>query len=354
MKYLIVQDWPSTHGNHAGMLHMCNLLKEKYPNDYKVIVSECLPNIPWDGPVGIRQWNRIRHYIYEKYIYPHHLISLCRNPLKALKDGDEVFLLEYLFPETSQLELALYIRKHYPFVRLYALTHLTPSYAETKYSDYAGMIEKWSQPIDKMLTLGSSLSQYFEQQGMPQSKISTGFHYVDREYYHSNEKTERKSQIRIITIGAMARNLKLLAEIVAATPDVEWVICKGRKKVDSLFSKRENIHLLGFMEEDELRHQMSISDVSLSVMNDTIGSNVITTSLSMGLAQIVSNVGSIGDYCTTKNSIFCENNAKDFICAINKLRNDPALLASMKEDAVEQAKNYYIENVNLWFSSLKN
>ena len=38
MNYLVVQDWPSTHGNHAGMLHMCNMLKSKYPNDYEVVV----------------------------------------------------------------------------------------------------------------------------------------------------------------------------------------------------------------------------------------------------------------------------------------------------------------------------
>lgn len=39
MKYLIVQDWPSTHGNHAGMVHMCKLLQKKYPTEYEVIIK---------------------------------------------------------------------------------------------------------------------------------------------------------------------------------------------------------------------------------------------------------------------------------------------------------------------------
>ena len=38
MKYLIVQDWPSTHGNHAGMKHMCDLLVERYPNEYELYI----------------------------------------------------------------------------------------------------------------------------------------------------------------------------------------------------------------------------------------------------------------------------------------------------------------------------
>ena len=39
MKYLIVQDWQSTHGNHAGMVHMCKLLKEKWPDEYEVYIK---------------------------------------------------------------------------------------------------------------------------------------------------------------------------------------------------------------------------------------------------------------------------------------------------------------------------
>lgn len=41
MKYLIVQDWQSTHGNHAGMKHMCDLLVANYPDEYKMFVKEC-------------------------------------------------------------------------------------------------------------------------------------------------------------------------------------------------------------------------------------------------------------------------------------------------------------------------
>lgn len=47
---------------------------------------------------------------------------------------------------------------------------------------------------------------------------------------------------------------------------------------------------------------MKQSDVSLNVMNDTVGSNVITTSLAVGLAVVASNVGSISDYVVDNES----------------------------------------------------
>lgn len=39
MKYLIVQEWENTKNNHAGMKHMCDLLVEKYPDKYEMIVN---------------------------------------------------------------------------------------------------------------------------------------------------------------------------------------------------------------------------------------------------------------------------------------------------------------------------
>ena len=273
--------------------------------------------------------------------------------LQRLKNDDKVFLLEYLYPETSQLQLAKYIKRHYSRVRVYGLSHLTPGFAEKKYKNYPSMVLEWGRYVDKILTLGSSLSSYFEGCGLSQQKISTGFHYVDSEYYTKNVCSHSNKRLRVIVIGAMARNFQLLADIVAKTPDIDWIICKGRKNVDGIFPIKENIHLLGFMEEDELKYQMSLADVSLSVMDDTIGSNVITTSLSMGLAQVVSDVGSIRDYCNDENAIFCKNDVNDFVNALNSLDKNREKLMDMKVSASRHAVNFRIENVHRWFSSLK-
>ena len=126
MKYLIVQDWQSTHGNHAGMKHMCDLLVAKYPDEYKVFVKEC-PRT-WKSPRTFMEkicWRLYGKYAKEHYLkktYPLEYLELCSPMFSNLKSGDEVFLLEYLLPWAPQYELACYIRENYPKVKIYALS----------------------------------------------------------------------------------------------------------------------------------------------------------------------------------------------------------------------------------------
>ena len=98
---------------------------------------------------------------------------------------------------------------------------------------------------------------------------------------------------------------------------------------------------------------MDIADVSLNVMEDTVGSNVITTSMAMGLAMIVSDVGSIRDYCNDANALFCQNNVEQFVRAIKKLQNNLQLVLRMKKASLENSKRLQIDNINRWFFKLK-
>lgn len=357
MKYLIVQDWNSTSGNHAGMKHMCDLLVARYPNEYKVYVK----NVPKCWPVYSEKsvCSKIKNKFvsfkrrkYIKYTYPKEYLVLCDPMFRKLKDGDEVFLLEYLIPWASQYELACHIRKYYPKVKIYALSHLTGKYFDEMIAKEPDLIKKWAHPVDKMLTLGSSLSSYFAKAGVPKEKISTGFHYVDSDYYRKQTELCVHKPIRIITMGALQRDYQMLAEIVRRCPDVHWIICRGRKNVDSLFPNTPNVELKGFMEEDELRHQMDRADISLNVMEDTVGSNVITTSMAMGLSMIVTDVGSIRDYCDENNSVFCENSVECIVNVINNLMGHPQLLKDMKNHSLELSQILSIEKVHAWFSSL--
>ena len=76
------------------------------------------------------------------------------------------------------------------------------------------------------------------------------------------------------------------------------------ENIDYLFSGLKNATLVGDVPEAELKHYMNDSDISLNVMKDTIGSNVICTSMATGLAMVVSDVGSIRDYCDETNACF--------------------------------------------------
>lgn len=357
MKYLIVQDWNSTHGNHAGMVHMCRMLCNKWPHLYKMYVKPQPKQ--WKMIEGksffLRFLRKIQSYkrkYYLKSVYPREYLELCKPIFDNLNEEDEIFLLEYLLPWAPQYELACFIRKLNPQIKIYGLSHLTCKYFDEITANDPYIIQKWSQPINKLLTLGSSLSSYFEQSGIPQDKISTGFHYVDSSYYRKQTGIEVHSPLRIIMMGALQRDYKLLAEIVKRSPEVHWIICRGRKNVDELFQQSINVELKGFLDEDELRHQMDIADVSLNIMEDTIGSNVITTSMSMGLAMVCSDVGSIRDYCNSENCTFCHNDIYSILNIISILSMDRARVLEMKKQSLRLSQRLNIDNVHRWFSSL--
>lgn len=341
MRYLVVQDWSSTHGNHAGMVHMCRLLQQKFPQEYKVIIRPSSEDQP-------KYRNILAVKIQYHWNYPISYLWLCKEMLWKLKGSDEIFLLEYLYTGVSQKELAYCIRALNRNVKIYALSHLTPKTLSAISDKY---ILSWTKPIDKMLTLGSSLSSYFNNRGVDINKISTGFHYVDNSYYIPKHK-EKSDKSTFIVIGAMQRDFGLVASIVKRIPNASWKICCGRKKLDSYFADIDNVELLGYMDEDELLRQMQQSDISLSVMNDTVGSNVITTSMAVGLAMVVSDVGSIRDYCDDTNAVFCNNNVEDFVTKIYELLSNPARIESMKVSSLSKSEAFNIENVHKWFNTL--
>lgn len=352
MKYLVAQDWANTHGNHAGMVHMCKLLVKHYPNDYKMIVKDCPPERKKrSNPVIRRIMAKFDEKQYRK-LFVNDYMSICQEMFSELKRGDKVFLLEYNWPSTSQYELACYIKSTFYGVEIFALSHLTPTYFKRDKNVVARILE-WDKPIDKHLTLGSSLSNYFQSIGIPSNKISTGFHYVDSDYYKSKNLVVH-DKITVITMGFLQRDYNMLADIVKGTSNVEWIICRGKKNdVDQYFPQTPNVQLKGYMQEDELREMMDRADVSLNVMEDTVGSNVITTSMAMGLVLVVSDVGSIRDYCDETNTVFCHNTAQSFIDAINSLtKKSRAEIMEMSTSSERKANSFSIDKVHSWLSAL--
>ena len=264
MKYLIVQDWKSTHGNHAGMVHMCNLLVERWPDKYTKICKSLPTTIPVRGNWLTRKiYCRIDRSRLRK-AWNRDYMSICQEMFHHLQSGDEVFLLEYNLPTTSQFELAKYIRKHYPDVKIRTLSHLTPTLLNRKKAER--FIPEWAKVVDTEMTMGSGLTDYLRKCGVPNSKLSTGFHYVDNDYYHlSVDEIQLKERPTIIAIGALQRDFSLLADIANNTSHANWIICKGRKDVDSYFHG-DNIRLVGFVPEDELRDLMRQADLSINVL----------------------------------------------------------------------------------------
>ena len=257
MNYLIVQDWPSTHGNHAGMVHMCNLLAEKYPDEYTVLVKEEQRKFHKTSNWLLRKFVGLQSRYYSRHIFVREYWDLCKDMFRMLKDGDKVFLLEYMFPYASQLEIARHVHQEYPLVKVYGLCHLTRSFFKDE-RIYPALLKTWPYYTTKLLTFGHSLTDYFVENGLPSDKVSTGKHYVDDEYYHVDAVRDcSHGVLRALVMGGMQRNYGFLADIVRDTPNIQWIVCRGRNaSVDRMFDRCENVILKGFLPEMELHRLM--------------------------------------------------------------------------------------------------
>lgn len=336
MKYLICYVWNNTKTNHAGMSHMCDLLKQKWPQEFKVIKFYEAPIVQF---FPSKKLNRIAASIVYRLFrfYSNICFRIVVNKLKAT---DKVYLLEYISSYIDMARMGALIKNRNPKVQTYGLVHLTPSYFIQIKDMNAEKFQYWDKNISHLLTFGSTLTAFLHSMGIPKSKISTLFHYVNNEYYHRNT-TYNNDKVTVIVQGNLQRNYTLLEKIVATCHDVDFIICAGMRQLNQ-FNKYDNVKLLGFISEEELKNEMERADVSLNVMDDTIGSNVIVTSMSMGLAIIVSDVGSIRDYCDETNAIFCKTE-NEYIEALQSFINNGHKLQSMQISSIKKSECFTIE-----------
>lgn len=337
MTYLICQDWCNTTHNHAGIKYFCNKISELYPEKYSCIVFPDYNNI-----TGINHSRVFRKVLYLQGKIRHRICSrkILKVLLESLNLGDRVILMEYMDLTYPMLSFARNLKSHKPDVKLYAMIHLTPM--KLKKSFQPETLKMWASAVDKILTLGHSLSSYLIEQGVTQTKIVTLFHPVDEYYLTQTLVRRHNGNIRVIAMGNQMRDMDMLTAVIKANPDVQFVVLQGLDDLSASLGKCPNVKLLPFIEEIELRRYMSESDISLNTMYDTVGSNVIVTSLGMGLAMLCSDVGSIRDYCNDGNTIFCSS-IDGFTAALNRLKTDGCLLDRMRQSSVDKASELTLE-----------
>jgi len=276
----------------------------------------------------------IKHKIYVKKLF--------KEIAHTTREGDTVFLTEYMEAMYPMLSFARKVKSNLRKVKLISMVHLVPSKLNASYPDDI-VFKQWTDCVDKIFTLGSSLTNYFIGRGVDESKMTTTFHYVD-EYYMQEVHRHDDKPVRVIAMGSQMRNNKLLSKICRENPDMNFTICQGLTDMSQFFVGCKNVTLVPFVPECELRDMMQKSDISLNSMEDTIGSNVIVTSLAMGLAMVCSDVGSIRDYCDESNTIFCNNNDPDaFSIAIRRISLNRELLLKMRESAAAKGKMLTID-----------
>lgn len=338
MIYLICQDWSNTSNNHAGIKYLCNTLGKKYPNKFKSIVIPAF----WDDTKSSK--NRIVQKLQKIIVrYRHRLYvnGIVKKDLHSLSTDDKVILMEYMELFYPMLWFVKTLKQKFPSLAIEVMVHLVPAKL-TKSFPKPHTFNAWIDPVDKIYTLGHSLSDYLVSRGTDANKIVTTFHYVD-DYYYNERPVRNNTKIQVIAMGNQMRNVKLLKAIVEANPNVNFTICQGVSDMREYFGSHKNVELIPFVEENVLRQYMQRADISLNAMEDTIGSNVIVTSLAMGLAMLCSDVGSIRDYCDEDNCIFC-NSVEDFSRALDYLNKDRDRLSCMQTSAYKKSLSLSIDH----------
>ena len=339
MIYLICQDWANTSNNHAGIKYMCEKMHECAPHIFEVRTIPSFTSARTRSKIRFIAALQVKFAQFKHKIF---LQSLLGQMQTVLKDGDVVFLTEYMEMFFPMKNFAEQMRKKFPNIPIWAMVHLVPSKLNASFPSDSEFLS-WTKCVNRIYTLGSSLTKYLIKRGFPFDKIVTTFHYVD-DYYNNSTIRYPENRVKVIVMGNQVRNIKLLKAIIEANPNIDFTLCQGSMDLTKVFRRASNVLLIPFVPESQLRQYMFEADISLNVMDDTVGSNVIVTSLAMGLALICSDVGSIRDYCDDENTIFCENTVHSFSNAIQALSTNRQLLFDMKQSANKRAKALTIGN----------
>ena len=327
---LISYEWRSTRDNHAGMGYLAQKLQERYPG--RIIRISI--------PFRFSTWNRIRKFVY--------LLRLTFS-LVVKEKFESIFLMEFLSGKrhANHTLLAKLLRLLGYKGKIFGMVHLAPFKLLEIYGS-SGKIVKLSRKVDTIVLMGNSLKEFLEKTGV-NNEILFVPHYVDREFYKEEDGHINDSKLKVLVIGNTIRNYAKLKDIIYALPYVHFNICAGLAiHVYDPVSQLDNVTVYGYMEEDELIRIMHASDIGLSVMYDTIGSNAIVCSMAVGLPQVVSDVGSIRDYCDDSNAIFC-NTTDDFIRAVNYLNTNREQISLMSKAAVKKSEVFDMQKIISWF-----
>ncbi|RZK02120.1 MAG: glycosyltransferase family 1 protein, partial [Flavobacterium sp.] len=283
--FIVYYDFSITSGNHAGMTHLVKLVSKQ--------VQEVRPiksiSHNFRGGTLVAVIYACCLAVYFRFI---------------LKRGDKVIFFEYLTKGIAHQSLTAYLMRKLGITSpILALIHLSGDHLLELYGSKEKLIEKL-KPIDKAVVFGSSLAKFIKSIGF-EKEIVTTFHYADTDFYKPAANSKSQCELNVICMGGLKRNFRSLRRIIEAVPEIKFHVLMGKSELKPIFGDLKNVALYSYMSENDMFRLMKGCDASLSVLEDTIGSNVITSSMATGLIQIVSDVGSIRDYCSNDDSFLC-------------------------------------------------
>jgi glycosyltransferase involved in cell wall biosynthesis len=147
----------------------------------------------------------------------------------------------------------------------------------------------------------------------------------------------------------MLRNYDEIVSIIALSPEIHFHIFVGRGNIlIDRYKDFPNVTIHVNIKETKLRAILHSSDISLNVMQYTVGSNAIVTAIASGLAMVCSDVGSIRDYVSPESGILF-NSIGEAVEALNRLNNDRELLYALQKKSLVKAEELDIKIFPDWW-----
>lgn len=342
--YVVYYAWGSTRGNHAGMAYLCETLA-RTRTDVELVPVE--PVRVKRLKAGVNLSPRWAARLNRRLVTPLEVAvnqvgawRLARKLRRRLRPGDGLMLMEIataprLSPYMEGLAGRVRGQVRYIMGCMHLPVHFTiRAGLAASPADLKGRLDL----VDTVMVFGSGLAEEIERLGA-RCRVFRTCYYADTEFYRPAPASPVRGEevFLIACVGHLMREFGQLREIAAACPEFHFAVSTSGVDVSSYFQGLENVRLMGRVPEQELLALMQSASVSLNVMEDTVGSNVITASLATGLPMVVSDVGSIRDYCTPDDTIFCRT-TQDFVEALRKLHRNPALRRDMARAARAQSE----------------
>lgn len=332
--FLLYYDYRHTRGNHAGMAHLARTLAAADPR------VKCIKHPDQQYKGG---W--IPAWFYAR------LLAVYLRCI--LRPGDQVVFFEYLSGDFGfQDTIARLLRRWKVHHRFSGFVHLGGTQLLELYRT-PQEIKRRLDWVDRVVVFGSSLRDFLQQTVGYRGETVHTFHYADTEYYAPlySLPDDESGRLQVLFLGAIKRNLNQLATIVSETGDrVDFHICMGRQRYPQL-EDMPYVTRYGYLSEAELLALMQRCQVNLSVFYDTVGSNAITGTLSAGLAQVASHVGSIEDYGDHSNAVWCVDTAA-FVDTLHALAADRQRLQAMQHSARRMAERISLRSFTVLFNRI--